>query len=261
MVHFALFSLGLAPLYLPTLLQPSQEALLHRSIQTWGISTLRQQIHARHVAKVAFYADESAVEVLDSNGLQRRVAIFPGVAPILLQDLRSEKLPFFVVPERPQAPSVVLAFARGFVSMLVVILVINALGMLDQFVWGCMIAGSVLNAVSEQVASACGAAGAAAGARVAEGRKRHGEAVAGLYRALGALSAGGPAPVPPASGRPVRESLLVSVRPAARSRLAAGRLRRGANGARAEAEEARLPLVTSDEEAEEADDPLADYDI
>ena len=76
MVHFALFSLGLAPLYLPTLLQPSQEALLHRSIQTWGISTLRQQIHARHVAKVAFYADESAVEVLDSNGLQRRVAIW-----------------------------------------------------------------------------------------------------------------------------------------------------------------------------------------
>ena len=76
MVHFALFSLGLAPLYLPTLLQPSQEALLHRSIQTWGISTLRKQIHARHVAKVAFYADESAVEVLDSNGLQRRVAIW-----------------------------------------------------------------------------------------------------------------------------------------------------------------------------------------
>lgn len=97
-----------------------------RSIQTWGYSTLREQIHEHHVAKVAIHDDQRAVEVLDTNGLVRRVLVFPEAVPQLIQDMRSEDVTFFVAPVLQ--PSPLLPLARALVSTLVVIWIIEALG-------------------------------------------------------------------------------------------------------------------------------------
>ncbi|KAL1518451.1 hypothetical protein AB1Y20_002743 [Prymnesium parvum] len=113
---------------------------IQRSIQHWDASTLRQQILSHHVAKIAFHHDARAVEVLDVNGLQRRVEIFPDIAPVLVDSCRKGHVSFFVLPDQTANPMLV-AFARSFVLTLVVILVIDALGLMEMLIWGCAILG------------------------------------------------------------------------------------------------------------------------
>eukprot|EP00966_Prymnesium_polylepis_P253679 5863362-Prymnesium_polylepis.2 len=47
----------------------------------WELPTLRERIHKGSVAKVGIHSSQLAVEVLDVNGIQRRVDIFPEATP------------------------------------------------------------------------------------------------------------------------------------------------------------------------------------
>ena len=158
---------GFAPHYPPE---------VARSIQRWDLPTLREQVSSitverlnvcatslktprltcncrprhslctnwqvrqNHVRKVAFYQDERLVEVLDTNGLQRSVQIFPEATPYLVEDLRAAKVDFFVAPiDSVQTGETVqtlfVAFITAFVSTMLVIQVLSALGMLWMVVF------------------------------------------------------------------------------------------------------------------------------
>jgi len=119
------------------------------SIQRWDISTLRKQIHAGHVRRVAIYQDSSIVEVLDQNGLQRRIDVFPPAASLLVKDLHEEHVEFFVAPVKQ--PSLLVPFARAFVLTLLVIFLIHALGMLPAFLFGCMIVGAEMLRLGQEL--------------------------------------------------------------------------------------------------------------
>ena len=81
--------------------------------------------------KIAFHQDDlTAVEVLDTNGLQRTVQIFPEAVPYLMDDLRETHTEFFVVPPPSRAPTLFVAFARGFIATSIVVAIIDCLGML-----------------------------------------------------------------------------------------------------------------------------------
>merc|ERR1712110_910172 len=67
----------------------------HVPVQHWGVSTLHDQIRAGHVSKVAIHSGQTAVEVLDINGIARRVEIFPAVTPLLIDDMREAHVGFF----------------------------------------------------------------------------------------------------------------------------------------------------------------------
>jgi hypothetical protein len=172
----------------PALLPPSgvhYSPPIANTIQKWGVSTLREQIQLQHVAKVAFYADSRSVEVLDINGLQRRVEIFPDVAPMLVDDLHAAHVPFFVAPApEPFAPALV-AFARAFVLMLVVLALIDALGLMDQFLWGVMLVGAGWMHILSQLAALLEEALDSASAYTADGKRRHDESLAALLAAIG----------------------------------------------------------------------------
>lgn len=84
----------------PPTFQLSYPVAIERSIQHWDASTLRNQILAQHVSKIAFHHDAMAVEVLDINGLQRTVDIFPTMAPVLVDSCRTSRVPFSVLPEQ-----------------------------------------------------------------------------------------------------------------------------------------------------------------
>ena len=65
------------------------------------------------------------VEVLDTNGLQRSVQIFPEATPYLIEDLRAGNAAFYAVPQdsTPEATKFLVAFATALVSTLVSYLV------------------------------------------------------------------------------------------------------------------------------------------
>jgi len=124
---------------------PHYSAPIQNSIQKWDLPVLREQIRQHHVAKVAFYQDERMVEVLDVNGLQRSVMIFPEATPYLVDDLREAKVSFYVAPQDSvatwkAAETLLVAFATAFVSTLLVLQVLSALGML----WMVLFAMSVM---------------------------------------------------------------------------------------------------------------------
>jgi len=153
------FSLALlllsAPLCSSFLLQqpppyhPSYSPAISAAIQQWDEGTLRQQIHAHHVEKVAIYADGMSAEVLDTNGLQRKVVLFPPATPVLVQDLHDAGVPFFVAPVHEPSPLVPLA--QAFVMTMIVIMLIDVLGMMPAFIFGCMIVGSGLMKLSREL--------------------------------------------------------------------------------------------------------------
>lgn len=89
------------------------------------------------MAKVAFYQDQRMVEVLDTNGLQRSVQIFPEATPYLIEDLRAGKASFYVAPQdsTPEATTFLVAFATALVSTMLVVQVLSALGMLWMVVF------------------------------------------------------------------------------------------------------------------------------
>lgn len=151
----------------PTFYSPSVAA----SIQRWGVSTLREQIHAGHVTKAAFYMDSSAVEVLDRNGIQRRVDLFPGADALLVKDLHEEHVDFFVAPE--PTPSPLVPFAQGLLAMMIILFVMELLGMKQAFVFGLYIWGSAMIALADSCVEACAA-----------GKEKHDAAVGALWQAL-----------------------------------------------------------------------------
>ena len=136
-LHFGcLLTLALTPEFHP-MYKPEVSA----SMQRWGVSALRQNIKDGYVQKVAFLHDESAVEVLDVNGLQRRVLIFPEMSPLLVEDMHKAHVPFFVAPAPWEPPEIVIAVARAFILTLIVIAMIDAFGFTEQFVFGCILMG------------------------------------------------------------------------------------------------------------------------
>ena len=71
------------------------------------------------------------MEVLDVNGLQRQVAIFPESVPYVVDDLRAAHVEFFVAPAVSHTDDqLLLAFVRAFIATLLVIMVMDAFGML-----------------------------------------------------------------------------------------------------------------------------------
>ena len=104
------------------------------------------QARAGHVAKVAFYQDERMVEVLDTNGLQRSVQIFPEATPYLIEDLRAGKASFYVAPQDSSSDftTFMVAFATAFVSTMLVVQVLSALGMLWMVVFALAVMGEEL---------------------------------------------------------------------------------------------------------------------
>lgn len=124
----------------PPSYHPSYSPAISAAIQQWDEGTLREQIHAHHVEKVAIYADGMSAEVLDTNGLQRKVVLFPPATPVLVQDLHDAGVPFFVAPVHEPSPLVPLA--QAFIMTMIVIMLIDVLGMMPAFIFGCMIVGS-----------------------------------------------------------------------------------------------------------------------
>ena len=114
------------------------------------ISSVRKQIHNGHVAAVAFHPDRTgehctSVEVINADGETARIALFPGAEHQLVEDLRSEHVPFFVVDHRnpDKAPIMIIAVIRAMLLTLMVICLIGMAGLMDEFIWGCFIVGAV----------------------------------------------------------------------------------------------------------------------
>jgi len=108
---------------------------IERSIQTWELPTLREQVRQHHVRKVAFRESQHSVVVLDMNGLQREVEIFPEVVPYLIDDLRASRVDFFVAPPPQQFPAIILALARATIATMLVIAFMDVLGLLGLVVF------------------------------------------------------------------------------------------------------------------------------
>lgn len=96
------------------------------------------QVRQHNIAKVAIYQDERAVEVLDINGLQRSVAIFPEAVPYLVTDMRQAEVEFYVAPPLSgQKVNPLVPFLSAFMATLFMLLVLEAFGMLGMvlFAW------------------------------------------------------------------------------------------------------------------------------
>jgi len=160
--HFC-WSLHHPPIYSPA---------LAASIQPWGVSTLREQIQAGHVTKVAFHEEHrSSVEVLDVNGLQRRVEIFPEAAPLLVSDLHAAHVPFYVA-SAPK-PSPLLPLLHAFALTMTVMWIIAILGMMDSFVFGCIIMGYELDKIGQLLETTFLELSTVMREHVAAGKMRH----------------------------------------------------------------------------------------
>lgn len=167
--------LGAVGLHHPTFYSPP----VANSIQKWGISTLREQINQHRVVKVAFYSDQNAVEVLDINGLQRKVDIFPAVAPMLVEDLHREHVPFFVAPDPPDH-TMMVAFARSFVLTISVIFLIEVFGLMEYFIFGLVIVGNAWMRILEELGGVMSEACTEAYEYAAAGKRRHDDSLQAL---------------------------------------------------------------------------------
>jgi len=126
------------------------------------------------VTRVAFHDDQRAIEVLDVNGLQRRVKIFPEVAPLLVEDLHNEHVPFFVAPPPPAPfPPIVIAFVEAILLTLLTLIAIDVLGLTPEFVMGCMIVGAEVLRLSKELDDALMKVWKDATESVSAGRARH----------------------------------------------------------------------------------------
>ena len=133
---------------LPLMRRAQSHSPDHKSLSPACDALAGQQIKAGHVAKVAFYPEATAVEVLDTNGLQRQVAIFPSTVraaiwrdsgsclsgsclsggqvhelptthtqvSLLVEEMRAKDVYFFAAPPPKQTPPLLLAFVRSMVS-------------------------------------------------------------------------------------------------------------------------------------------------
>ena len=143
------------------------------------ISSLRKHIHMGDVAAVAFHPDRtgehsSSVEVIDENGVTTRIAIFPGADSQLVQDLRAEHVPFFVVDHHVEkAPLMIIAVIRAMLLTLMVICLIVMAGLMDEFIWGCFIVGAVWLAFLQEANKAVDEVWEFACEATSRGKRRH----------------------------------------------------------------------------------------
>ena len=86
------------------------------------------------MAKVGIHSSQTAVEVLDVNGIVRRVDIFPDAAPVLMSDMRESHVPFVVIQDHE--PSPLAPFITSFLMTLLVVCVVGELGMMWDLVYG-----------------------------------------------------------------------------------------------------------------------------
>jgi hypothetical protein len=110
------------------------------------------QIKQHHVNKVAIYQDQTMVEVLDCNGIQRAVEIFPQAAPILMDDMREADVYFYVAPPLSREPSMAEHLAIAFATTCAVLLVFKALGVLELAIFGWMVMGEMIMSFARDVA-------------------------------------------------------------------------------------------------------------
>lgn len=114
----------------------------------WAISTLHSEIQAHHIHAAAFHQDGASVDVMDSDGEQHRVDIFPGADITIVHDLRDSRVPFFVTP----VPDKIIAQERALLAALIhailltclVVVLIDLLGMMDDLLWGAIIVGAAI---------------------------------------------------------------------------------------------------------------------
>lgn len=162
---------------------PIYPPALAASIQPWGISTLREQIKLGHVARIAFHEEQrSSIEVLDVNGLQRRVEIFPAAAPLLVDDLREAHVPFFIASAPKPSPLLPLLYAS--VLTMAVMWMIAILGMMDSFIFGCIILGYELDRLGQLLESLLLELSTAVSCTYRSGKERHEQSVRALKQAL-----------------------------------------------------------------------------
>jgi len=158
---------------------PIYSPALAASIQPWGVSTLREQIKAGYVTKAAFHEEQrSSIEVLDVNGLQRRVEIFPAVAPLLVSDLQEAHVTFFVASA--PTPSPLLPLLHACALTMAVMWIIAILGMMDSFIFGCIILGNELTRLGQQLECLL----IELSTVVAAGKVRHEQSMQALKQAL-----------------------------------------------------------------------------
>lgn len=103
--------------------------------------------------QLAIYQDERVVEVLDTNGFQRPVDIFPAAVPTLVEDLRNSQVDFFVAPplSEPEQISPLSVFAHAFVMTLIAVWLLQAFGMLGFVAFAMAIAIEGLTVWAELV--------------------------------------------------------------------------------------------------------------
>ena len=139
--------------------------IIRPSPPRWELSTLHQEIRANHVHAAAFQHDGSTVDVLDSDGERHRVDVFPGAEMTVVEDLRDSRVPFFVTPEPPNMDDYILmiAITRAMFLTSLVIVLIDFLGLMEDFIWGCILVGAgvawTLEALDKglEMVSRCGA--------------------------------------------------------------------------------------------------------
>ena len=169
-----------AVLPLAAAFQPPYPPAIAASVQPWGITTLKEQVRAHHVAKVAFHSDASAIEVLDINGLQRRVDLFPAAVPGVIDELHREHVEFFVAPA-PNTDAFVPRLVRSVLCTMVVIWVIDLLGFMPDLLFGATVIGAGLFRLSDMLNQFIDEAGAGGKAEVGDAFARHNAAVEALF--------------------------------------------------------------------------------
>lgn len=165
----------------------AQQLAMQRPIPThrWGISTLHEQIHARHVTAVAFDESGKSVEVMDTDGLERRVDIFPEAQSMLVADLRQEHIPLYVAPQpKPTHSPALIILARAWLLTILVVALIDLAGFMPEFIFGCMIVGAIWAAFLQALDRELVALWVGAREALAEGQLRFNAAVQQLASAL-----------------------------------------------------------------------------
>jgi len=112
-----------------------------------------------------------------------RVDIFPAVAPVLIDDMRDAHVSFFVVPARHHNP-MLIPLAQSLVSMMLVIWLIAAFGLMDSLLTGIAMYGLGLYLALDMLNREIDTAVESLQASVAAGKTKHDDAMRALVEAF-----------------------------------------------------------------------------
>lgn len=129
-VVVAVFAGGVAALVPPPPHAPRYAPPIAASIQRWDMTTLARQARQGRVRRAVFRDGRDAVEVLDANGLQRRVDVFPPAASLLLRQLHEAGVDVSVAAPPPRAPAAAITLARHGLAFVLITWMLDALGVL-----------------------------------------------------------------------------------------------------------------------------------